>query len=111
MAIWQPSNRGRREGRDRLGARPGVVRVVFDTNTVISGLLFSGSLSWLFDHWRAGVAVPLASRATASELLRVLRYPKFGLSEGNVEEIVDRCGFWGICLPGTGTADKHSFMY
>ena len=67
-----------------------MIRVVFDTNTVISALLFGGGMSWLVDHWRTGVVVPLASRATASELLRVLRYPKFGLTEGNVEVFAAR---------------------
>ncbi len=67
-----------------------MIRVVFDTNTVISALLFGGGLSWLVDHWRFGAAVPLVSRATASELLRVLRYPKFGLSEANVEAFAAR---------------------
>ncbi len=62
-----------------------MIRVVFDTNTVVSALLFGGGLSWLVDHWRSGAAVPLISRATASELLRVLHYPKFGLSDANVE--------------------------
>jgi len=73
-----------------MGARPRVIRVVFDTNTVISALLFGGGLSWLVDHWRSGVAVPLLSRTTASEFLRVLRYPKFGLTEDNVEVFAAR---------------------
>ena len=55
------------------------MRVVFDTNTAISALLFGRSLAWLVDHWRSRVAVPLVSRATADEFLRTLHYPKFGL--------------------------------
>ena len=56
-------------------------RVVFDTTTVISALLFrSGRLSWLRHHWRGGACQPLVSRATALELTRVLDYPKFDLS-------------------------------
>ncbi|WP_050060567.1 putative toxin-antitoxin system toxin component, PIN family [Silvibacterium bohemicum] len=55
-------------------------RVVFDTTTVISALLFrSGKLSWLRDHWRENACVPLLSRDTAAELTRVLAYPKFHL--------------------------------
>ena len=58
-----------------------ILRVVFDTNTVISALLFShGKLAWLRGHWRSGNAVPLLSEATAAELARVLAYPKFRLS-------------------------------
>jgi len=55
-------------------------RVVFDTNTVVSALLFPrGRLAWLRWHWRDGECLPLISKATAAELHRVLRYPKFRL--------------------------------
>jgi putative PIN family toxin of toxin-antitoxin system len=55
--------------------------VVFDTNVVLSALLFpTGRLAWLRTHWREGV-VPLVSAATARELTRVLGYSKFRLSE------------------------------
>jgi putative PIN family toxin of toxin-antitoxin system len=57
-------------------------RVVFDTNVVLSALLFpAGRLAWLRQHWREGGAVPLISPATARELTRVLAYSKFRLSE------------------------------
>lgn len=60
---------------------PQVLRVVFDTNAVVSALLFrAGRLSWLRAHWRQRGCVPLVSRATARELVRVLTYPKFQLS-------------------------------
>jgi putative PIN family toxin of toxin-antitoxin system len=56
--------------------------VVFDTNVVVSALLFPvGRLAWLRAHWREGRAAPLISSATARELTRVLAYPKFQLSE------------------------------
>lgn len=56
-------------------------RVVFDTNVVLSALLFThGRLSWLVDHWQTGGCVPLVSRATAGELTRILAYPKFRLT-------------------------------
>jgi putative PIN family toxin of toxin-antitoxin system len=67
-----------------------VTRVVFDTNTVISALLFGGALSWLVEHWRSGVSVPLVSRATAGEFLRVLHYSKFGLSDVETEVFAAR---------------------
>jgi putative PIN family toxin of toxin-antitoxin system len=58
-------------------------RVVFDTNAVLSALLFThGRLSWLVGPWEAGNCVPLISRATATELTRILAYPKFRLSAG-----------------------------
>lgn len=59
------------------------VRVVFDTNDVLSALLFTrGRLSWLVGYWQAGNCVPLISRVTAAELTRILAYPKFQLSAG-----------------------------
>jgi putative PIN family toxin of toxin-antitoxin system len=64
-------------------------RVVFDTNTVLSALLFAnGRLSWLREHWRTGGCVPLLSRETAAELTRVLAYPKFRLSLDDRHELL-----------------------
>jgi putative PIN family toxin of toxin-antitoxin system len=57
------------------------LRVVFDTNTVISALVFTNSrLAWLRLHWRDTTCVPLVSRATVTELIRILEYSKFRLS-------------------------------
>lgn len=64
-------------------------RVVFDTTTVLSALFFrNGRLAWLRQHWRESGCVPLVSRATAAELTRVFRYPKFGLSPDDTRELL-----------------------
>lgn len=56
-------------------------RVVFDTNAVLSALLFTqGRLRWVVGHWQAGNCVPLISRTTAAELARILAYTKFRLT-------------------------------
>ncbi len=60
------------------------MRVVFDTNTVISALLFRGKLSALVQHWRQENITPLICEETRTEFLRVLVYPKFKL---NVEQV------------------------
>lgn len=87
-------------------------RVVFDTTTVVSALLFAnGRLAWLREHWREGGCVPLISRATAAELMRVLGYPKFRLSADDRRELLaeylpccevieatERCGL--LCRDG-----------
>ena len=66
------------------------VRPVLDTNILVSALLFhSGALSWLRGAWRAGRIRPLAGRQTTTELIRVLAYPKFALSEGERQELLD----------------------
>ena len=64
-------------------------RLVLDTNVLLSALLFpSGSLSWLRHAWQAGDVVPLASPDTTGELIRVLCYPKFGLTEDEREDLL-----------------------
>lgn len=61
------------------------VRAVLDTNVVLSALLFkakpSSPMALLRLHWEQGRITPLICRETAEELLRVLRYPKFQLTE------------------------------
>jgi uncharacterized protein len=65
------------------------LRVVFDTTTVVSALLFqSGRLSWLRRHWQEGDCPPLVSHATILELTRVLTYPKFALSLEDRRELL-----------------------
>src|SRR5262249_48764253 len=58
------------------GRRTRKWRVVLDTNVVVSALLFTrGATVRLREAWQAGEVLPLASRATAAELVRVLAYP------------------------------------
>lgn len=65
------------------------VRVVLDTNTVLSTLLFPGGrLSWIRDLWTAGRILPLVCRATARELIDALAYPKFTLDEGEIRTVL-----------------------
>lgn len=65
------------------------MRVVFDTNTVVSALLFAhGRLSWLRDHWRRDDVSVLVSRPTVDELIRVLTYPKFDLDKLEIEALL-----------------------
>ena len=66
------------------------MRVVFDTNTVISALLFRGAASWLVEHWQRDEVTPLLNHQTAHELLRVLAYPKFGLTPAQADSIAAR---------------------
>ncbi|MDR3792265.1 MAG: putative toxin-antitoxin system toxin component, PIN family [Terracidiphilus sp.] len=85
----------------RSEVRGSLLRAVFDTNTVVSALLFAtGRLAWLRQHWRAGGSVPLISRATAAELTRVLGYPKFRLSPE------DRVELLGNYLPWCATVER-----
>ena len=66
-----------------------VARVGFDTGVVVSALVFAhGRLGWLREAWRAGRAVPLVSRPTVEELLRVLAYPKFRLARDARDDLL-----------------------
>jgi putative PIN family toxin of toxin-antitoxin system len=64
-------------------------RIVLDTNCIVSALLFpKGSASWLADAWMHQRFIPLVSRETTTELMRVLSYPKFQLSQVEQEIIL-----------------------
>ena len=64
-------------------------RAVLDTNCVVSALLFAqGRLAWLRAAWGAGRIVPLVSRETTAELLRVLTYPKFRLAPAERQDLL-----------------------
>lgn len=64
-----------------------VPRLVLDTNVLVSVMLFpAGSVSWMRRAWHSGAILPLASRETTMELIRVLSYPKFQL---NADEKAD----------------------
>jgi putative PIN family toxin of toxin-antitoxin system len=66
-----------------------VPRLVLDTNTVLSALLFSqGRLAWLRLAWQGHRLIPLVSRETTEELMRVLAYPKFKLAPAEREELL-----------------------
>jgi putative PIN family toxin of toxin-antitoxin system len=64
-------------------------RVVIDTNLVLSTLVFTnGRLAALRCAWQTRQCVPLVSRITAAELIRVLAYPKFKLDEAARQELL-----------------------
>lgn len=69
-----------------MGAGEKGLRVVLDTNTVLSAILFpKGRLAWLREMWKAGRITPVVSRASVQELIRVLAYPKFKLNPEEIE--------------------------
>jgi len=59
----------------------GAVRVVLDTNVLISALGWGGKPEWCLRLGLRGEVEMLGSPATLSELARVLEYPKFAFSE------------------------------
>ncbi len=64
------------------------MRAVFDTNVVVSALVFGGRLRWLRRAWASGAVTPIVCRETTVELLRVLTYPKFRLDAADREALL-----------------------
>jgi putative PIN family toxin of toxin-antitoxin system len=65
------------------------LRVVLDTNVLVSALLFrDGRLTWMRAAWQAGRFDLLLDHACAAELVRVLGYPKFALDREQVEALL-----------------------
>lgn len=74
------------------------LRVVLDTNVLISALVFeSPDAVWLRNLWQHAGIVPVVSRETVEELVRVLSYRKFELTEA------DQLDLLGDYLPYTET--------
>lgn len=70
-------------------ARVTPIRVVLDTNVVLSALLFAnGRLRWLRETWWQGQIAPVVNRTTITELLRVLAYPKFRLGQSERDDVL-----------------------
>jgi putative PIN family toxin of toxin-antitoxin system len=68
-----------------MGEKSPALRVVLDTNTVVSALLFPrGQLGWMRPVWSEGGMLPLVSADTVRELIRVLAYPKFELDRADI---------------------------
>jgi uncharacterized protein len=66
------------------------LRVVLDTNVLISALVFeSPGAVWLRTLWQQGGIVPVVSRETAEELMRVLSYKKFALAEADQHDLLE----------------------
>lgn len=64
-------------------------RVVLDTNLVLSALVFAqGRLAVLRHVWQEARIVPLVSKTTTAELIRVLAYPKFKLDADQQGELL-----------------------
>jgi uncharacterized protein len=62
--------------------------VVIDTNIIVSALVFGGRISRLRFAWQDERFTPLVSKATITELIRVLAYPKFKLTPTEQEDLL-----------------------
>lgn len=72
-----------------MGSEKISLRIVLDTNVLVSALLLSRKKwAWLINAWQSNRIVPIISRPTTLELLRVLSYPKFQLEPGEKEALL-----------------------
>jgi putative PIN family toxin of toxin-antitoxin system len=66
----------------------GEIKVVIDTNVIISAMLFGGIPGELISLWKSDRIKPLASKEIIDEYIKVLTYPKFELSEAEINYIL-----------------------
>ena len=108
------------DGKERAGALGRPLRVVCDTNVVVSALVFrAGRIGWLREAWSTRVLVPLVSRETLAELVRVLGYPKLRLEAGETKDLlaqymehaetVERVGV-AVRIPRCRDPDDRAFL-
>jgi putative PIN family toxin of toxin-antitoxin system len=94
-------------------------RIVLDTNCLVSALLFkSGRLAVLRSVWQRGVIQPIVCRETVAELIRVLAYPKFSLSNAEIDvllaEFLPFAETWQVKHPATpvpGLSDPSDAVF
>lgn len=82
----------------------GELRVVIDTNLVLSALFFSRDrLIALRQAWQQDQFRPLISQDTAAELIKVMAYPKFQLKAREQKELLSDYLPWctTITLPNS----------
>ncbi len=73
-----------------MGKKPKkIIRVVLDTNVLISGLLFKGESTGIVELWQKGKIIPVISKETFDELRTVLEYPKFSLSRTEIKSLIE----------------------
>ena len=65
-----------------------VIYCVIDTHVVVSALLFGETPAKLVDLWKKGNIAPLITDEIIAEYIRVLAYPKFKLTEEEINYII-----------------------
>ena len=65
------------------------MKVVLDTNVLVSGMLWKGNPEKILHAWKAGKFELITFLATLAELQRVLRYPRIAMPEDMIKEWID----------------------
>ena len=66
-----------------------MMRVVLDTNVLISAILLKGRLSRFRELWKSGTLSPVFSKETFQEFKTVLSYLKFSLSKNEIKAVIE----------------------
>lgn len=82
------------------------IRTVIDTNVIVSAILFGGIPGKLISLWKSWRITPLASKDMMDEYIKVLAYPKFKLSENEINYIFynEILPYFDIVVPKPGQA-------
>jgi putative PIN family toxin of toxin-antitoxin system len=88
------------------------LRIILDTNVLVSALLFSGELSVLVPLWKDGTFIPMFSKETFAEFKSVLAYPKFKLTKDEIdssiqEEVLPYFEVVSVTQPVCGVCKDH----
>ncbi len=81
------------------------MRLVLDTNVLVSVLVFGGSLYWIQQSWQGGLIVPIESQQTTGELIGVLSYSKFGLNSFEIASLLEDYIPWVEVVDVPGGSD------
>ncbi|MBO3767773.1 MAG: putative toxin-antitoxin system toxin component, PIN family [Candidatus Brockarchaeota archaeon] len=79
----------------KRGKQPKKLKVVLDTNILVSAWLWEGNESKIVEMIENGLVVGYTSPQLIQEFEKVMNYPKFRLSE---EEIANAIGYYQIIL-------------
>jgi len=79
----------------RRGKQPRKLKVVLDTNILVSAWLWEGNESKIVELIENGLVIGYTSPLLIREFEKVMNYPKFRLSE---EEIASAVGYYQIIL-------------
>jgi putative PIN family toxin of toxin-antitoxin system len=71
-----------------MGKKKGKIKVVLDTNVLVSALLFKKETSNIVDLWKSRKIIPVVSVETFDEFRKVLEYPRFSLSKDEIHVII-----------------------
>lgn len=87
-----------------------ISEAVFDTNVIVSGILFPASVPGkVVDAILEGHCRPIVSDAILSEYADVLSRPKFHLPPAHVNTIMD--AFHSVGLPAAFAVSKHRSQF